>query len=219
MFVGHFAVGFGAKAAAPQVSLGTLFLAAQLADLLWPTLLLLGVEHVRIEPGATRVTPLVFTHYPISHSLLGVIAWGTLAALVYLGLRRSLRGALIVGLLVVSHWLLDVVVHAPDLPLAPDSPVFLGLSLWHSLAGTLVVELAIFVLGAGIYLRVTEAVDRTGTWALWSLIAFLLAIYLGNLFGPPPPSVTAIALAGHAQWLLVLWGWWVDRHRRPKLRR
>jgi hypothetical protein len=97
--------------------------------------------------------------------------------------------------------------------------VFLGLSLWHSLAGTLVVELAIFVLGAGIYLRVTEAVDRTGTWALWSLIAFLLAIYLGNLFGPPPPSVTAIALAGHAQWLLVLWGWWVDRHRRPKLRR
>jgi hypothetical protein len=219
MFVGHFAVGFGAKAAAPQVSLGTLFLAAQLADLLWPTLLLLGVEHVRIEPGATRVTPLVFTHYPISHSLLGVIAWGTLAALVYLALRRSLRGALVVGLLVASHWLLDLVVHAPDLPLAPGGRTLLGLGLWNSPAGTIVVELAIFALGVWLYLRTTVASDRTGMWALWSLIAFLLLIYFLNLFGPPPPDVTTIAWVGQAQWLLVLWGWWVDRHRRPKLRR
>ena len=219
MFVGHFGAGFGAKALAPQVSLGTLLLAAQFIDLLWPTLLALGIEHVRIEPGATRVTPLAFTHYPISHSLLGVMAWGALLGLAYLALRRSWRGALVVGLLVVSHWLLDLVVHAPDLPLAPGGRTMLGLGLWDSLAGTLALELSIFALGVWLYLRTTVASGATGAWALWSLIAFLLAIYFLNVFGPPPPDAAAIAWAGHAQWLLVLWGYWVDRQRRPKLRR
>lgn len=219
MFIGHFGAGFGAKALAPQVSLGTLLLAAQFLDLLWPALSALGIEHVRIEPGATRVTPLVFTHYPVSHSLLAAILWGTLLGLAYLALRRSLRGALVVGLLVVSHWLLDLVVHAPDLPLAPGGRAMLGFGLWNSLAATLAVELSIFALGAWLYLRATPASGRTARWAPWSLIAFLLVIYFLTVFGPPPPDVATIAWAGHAQWLLVLWGYGVDRQRRPRLRR
>jgi membrane-bound metal-dependent hydrolase YbcI (DUF457 family) len=216
MFLGHFGIGFGARAAAPRASLGTLFLAAQFIDLLWPTLLLLGVERVRIEPGATAVTPLVFEHYPVSHSLLAVAGWALLLALAYYFLRRDWRGAWIVGLAVLSHWLLDALVHRPDLPLYPGSAVLAGLTLWDSLPATLALELTLLAVGAGLYLRTTRARDRAGQWGLWALLAFLLVIHAGNLLGPPPPSVTAIAWVGQLQWLLVLWGYWLDAHRCNK---
>jgi hypothetical protein len=214
MFIGHFGAGFGAKAAAPKTSLGTLFLASQFIDLLWPCLLLLGAERVRIAPGITRVTPLDFEYYPISHSLLAVAGWALLFALVYRIMTRYTRGAAVVGLLVLSHWCLDLIVHRPDLPLSPGSSIRVGLGLWSSLAGTVVVELFVFAVGVVIYLRRTRAVDRVGKWSLWLLLGFLLVIYIGNLFGPPPPSVSALAWVGQSQWLLIIWGYWIDRHRR-----
>ena len=214
MFIGHFGVGFGAKAAAPKTSLGTLFLAAQFLDLLWPTLLLVGAERVRIAPGITKVTPLDFEFYPISHSLLAVIGWAVLFALVYQAIKRDPRGSVVLGVLVVSHWVLDLIVHRPDLPLAPGSNTKVGLDLWASLPGTVIVEMAIFVVGVSMYLRQTVAKDATGKWSLWALIITLTGIYLGNLFGPPPPNVTALAWVGQSQWLLIFWGYWVDRHRR-----
>jgi membrane-bound metal-dependent hydrolase YbcI (DUF457 family) len=214
LFIGHFGVGFGAKAVAPGVSLGSLFLASQFIDLLWPILLLNGVEQVRIEPGITRVTPLDFVHYPISHSLLAVIGWAGLFAAVYLFLRRSRRGAVVLGLAVVSHWLLDLVVHRPDLPLYPGSTDLFGLGLWSSVGATLAVELPIFLAGLWLYLRATEASDAVGRWALWGLVGFLIAIYFSNLYGAPPPNVTVLAWVGQAQWLLIAWGYWVDQHRR-----
>jgi hypothetical protein len=103
MFIGHFGVGFGAKVAASKVSLGSLFLAAQFADLLWPTFLLLGIEPARIDPGATRVTPLDFEYYPISHSLLAVLGWAVLFAAAYQALGRYRRGAFVLGLALFSH--------------------------------------------------------------------------------------------------------------------
>src|SRR5205085_9114536 len=132
MFIGHFGVGFGAKALAPKASLGSLFLAAQFIDLLWPTLLLVGLEQVRIAPGATRVTPLDFVNYPISHSLAAVIGWGVLFAALYRFLRRYPRAALVLGLAVASHWFPDLVVHRPDLTLYPGSMEFFGFGLWNS---------------------------------------------------------------------------------------
>jgi hypothetical protein len=214
MFLGHFGVGFGAKAAAPKTSLGTLFLAAQFIDLLLPTLVLVGLESVAIAPGITRVTPLDFTHYPISHSLLAVLIWGVGFGAVYYLLRRYPRGAWVCGLAVVSHWLLDLVVHRPDLQLAPGLPVLVGLGLWNSLPITLIVELGIFVIGVGLYVRTTAAIDRVGSIALWSLVGFLLLVYFGGVFGEPPPNAAAFAWVGQAQWLLVVWGYWIDRHRR-----
>lgn len=213
MFIGHFAAGFGAKAIAPKVSLGALFLAAQFVDLLWPTLLLLGVERVRIEPGATAVTPLVFEHYPVSHSLLAVLGWAVLVGGAYLLLRRERRGALVLGLLVLSHWGLDALVHRPDLPLVPGGAAMVGLNAWDSLPATLVIEGSLFALGVWLYVRATAPADAIGRWSLWTLVIFLLLIYAGNLFGAPPPSAEAIAWVGQAQWLLVLWGYWIDRHR------
>jgi hypothetical protein len=212
VFIGHFGAGLAAKALAPRTSLGSLFVAAQLIDLLWPTLLLLGLERVRLAPGITAVTPLDFEHYPISHSLLACVIWAFALLAVYWFLTGYRRGAFILFVLVVSHWGLDLVVHRPDLPLYPGSAK-LGLGLWNSVLGSLAVELGILGLGSWIYLRTTKPIDKTGSWAFWSLLAFLLVIQAGNVFGPPPPNVAAIAWVGQAQWLLVLWGWWIDRHR------
>lgn len=216
MFIGHFGAALAVKKLAPRVSLGTLFLAAQFSDLLWPNLLLLGVERVRSAPGVTPGVPLVFEHYPMSHSLLMVALWSAGLGGVYYLLRREVRGALVIGLAVMSHWLLDLVVHVPDLPLYPgNSPVW-GLGLWHSVAWSEAVELGLFGLGVWLYTRTTLAKDGVGRWGLAGLFAMLLLIQAGNVFGPPPPSVTAIAWVGQAQWLLVFWAYWVDQHRAAR---
>ena len=211
MFIGHFGLAFAAKRAAPRLSLGTAFLAAQWVDLAWPTFLLLGWETVRIRPGATTVTPLVFEHYPLTHSLLAAIGWGLLLAAAHALVRRDRRSALVVALLVVSHWLLDAIVHVPDLPLAPGGDARIGLGLWNSVPATLAIELTLFAAGAWLYARATWArMDKVGRWAFGGLVAFLLIIHAGNLLGPPPSSAAAIAWVGQAQWLLVAWAYWVD---------
>jgi hypothetical protein len=117
MFIGHFAVGLAATSIAPEVSLGTLFLAAQLADLVWPTLVLAGIESFSIRPGITAVTPLDFIRYPYSHSLVGMALWGMGLSLLYFVARRRGVDAAILFAVVLSHWLLDFVSHRPDLPL------------------------------------------------------------------------------------------------------
>ena len=213
MFVGHFGVALGAKRFASRTSLGTLFLAAQFVDLLWPLLLLAGVERVAIRPGITRVTPLDFEFYPVSHSLVMAAVWGIGLGFLYWVVTRNRGGAFVIALLVASHWMLDLVVHRPDLPLAFGVSPKVGLGLWSSVAATLAVEGAIFAAGLWMYARATRAKDRVGSIGLWSLVAFLLVIYAANLLGPPPEKAEQIAWVGHAQWLLVLWAWWVDRHR------
>jgi len=215
VFVGHFAVAFGAKRAVPAVSLGALFIACQLADLVWPLLVIAGVERVSVQPGLTVVTPLDFIYYPFSHSLLAAIAWAVLFGAAYMGLRRATRGtgAVLAGV-VVSHWVLDALTHRPDMPLTMSAEsTRVGLGLWNSLPGTIAVELLLFAAGLRLYTRATRALDRTGRLALWGLVAFLLVIYGANLFGPPPPSGMTAAWSALAMWLLVAWGYWVDRHR------
>jgi hypothetical protein len=216
MFIGHFGLALGAKALAPRTSLGTLFLAAQWIDLVWPTLLLVGLERVQIDPALPGLTPLVFQHYPYTHSLVAVLAWALVLGGAYLATARYPRGALVVTLLVVSHWLLDVLVHRPDLLIAPGGQLKIGLGLWQSAPAVAVgIELALFVAGALLFWRTlgTDASRgvRIGTIAL---IVFLLTIHAANIFGPPPPSVQAIAWVGQAQWLLVLAAYALDRRPR-----
>jgi hypothetical protein len=213
LFIGHFAVAFAAKRAAPEISLGTLFLAAQLADLIWPTLVLLGIESFAIRPGITAVTPLDFTRYPYSHSLVALTGWGAVLGIAYCFWRRRARGAAVLVAVVLSHWLLDVVSHRPDVPLTLFGAERLGFGLWHSVVGTLAVEGALFAAGVAVYARTTRPLDRTGRWSLIALVAFLIVVYLASIFGPPPPSTAAVAWSAQAIWLLVAWGYWVDRHR------
>jgi hypothetical protein len=213
MFIGHIAVALGAKKVAPKTSLGTLLMSAQFLDLLWPLFLILGVEHVRIDPGNTAVTPLDFYDYPISHSLLTSIGWSVLFGGIYYAIRKNKIGAWVVGLGVFSHWILDFITHRPDLPIAPGISTDLGLGLWYSLPATMIVEGLMFVGGIYLYLRITKAGDRIGTYAFWGLIAFLVAIWMANSFGPPPPDVSALGYAGLSLWILVAWAYWIDRHR------
>jgi hypothetical protein len=215
MFVGHFAVAFAAKRAAPTVSLGTWFIACELVDLLWPVFLLLGVESVRIAPGTTAFTPLDFDHYPWTHSLLMCAAWAlVMGALLW---PRHRVAAMIVSLVVLSHWFLDAIVHRPDLPLAPGTDVKIGFGLWNSVAGTLVLELAMFAAGLALYLGGSQAIDRIGRYGLWGIVVLLLISYASAAFGPPPPSVAAIAWVGLAGGIVFgALGYWIDAHRTVK---
>ena len=216
MFLGHFALAFGAKQASPAVSLGALFLACQFADLLWPVLVLLDVEQLRVLPGATSVTPLDFVSYPFSHSLIALAGWGLLVGGVYMAATRSrLSAAGILGLLVVSHWLLDVVTHRPDMPLTLTGTRRFGLGLWHSLPATLAAELLLLTVGVALYRGATVARDRIGSAGLSSLVVFLVVVYGASVFGPLPPDDRTVAWSALAMWLLVVWAYWVDGHRSP----
>jgi len=213
VFLGHYALGFGAKKLTPYTSLGTLLLGAELVDLLWPTFLMLGVETVRVAPGITPVTPLDFTWYPWTHSLVMGAVWAGLFAALYAFFRRYPRGATVLAALVLSHWLLDVISHRPDMPIWPGGGPTIGLGLWYSLPATLVVEGVLFSLGIWIYATNTEPVDTVGRYSFPAFVITLAAVYLASVFGPPPPSASAIAVVGQGQWLLVMWGYWLDRHR------
>jgi hypothetical protein len=213
MFIGHFAVAFAAKRVAPRTSLGTTFVAAQLVDLLWPIFLLLGWEQVRIVPNRNPFLTLDFTSYPWSHSLLMGIAWGVVFGGLYLAVMRYTRGAIVIALLVPSHWILDLIVHQPDLPLYPGGSARLGLGLWASPVATIVIEGVLFLAGLATYARATRPRDRIGRFGLWGLAAFLVVLYVLSIVSPPPPSVTALAWGALIGWPLTLWPWWVDRHR------
>jgi hypothetical protein len=214
MFVGHFGVAFAAKRLAPRTSLGVLVAAGTFLDLVWPVLVLAGIETVRIDPGNTAFTPLDFTHYPWTHSAVMAAAWSVAFAGVLWWATRDRAAAITAGLLVASHWVLDLVSHRPDLPLWPGGPR-VGLGLWNSVPATLVVEGAIFAGGVWLYVSATRPRDRVGRWALVGLVALLAAAYLSDrLGGPPPPSAAVVAWVGVAAAVVFLpWAAWADRHR------
>jgi FtsH-binding integral membrane protein len=216
MFLGHFAMAYGAKRLAPRASLGTLFAAAQLPDLVWPWLVLGGVERATIVPGDTAFTPLRFDSYPVSHSLAAVVLWGAAFGAVHFWRKRRRADAVVLGLLALSHWALDFVSHRADVPLWPGGPR-LGLGLWNSVPATLVVELALFAAGLWLAASATRARDRLGRRGFVGLAGLLLAIYAANVMGPPPPSMTAVGWVGVVGGLvLVGLAAWVDRHREPR---
>jgi LexA-binding, inner membrane-associated putative hydrolase len=212
MILGHFGVALAAKRVSKRTSLGTLIFAAQWADLLWPIMLLTGAAQVRVVPGHMAANPLEFVRFPYSHSLVMLVVWGAVLGAIYYAVRRDARGAWVLGALVVSHWFIDLIVHGPDLPLWPGSPMRLGLGLWNSVPGTLIAEFGLLIAGTWVYLRTTTARDRIGSWGLWTMLVALSAVLLSGFTGPPPvPRV--IAYAALMLWLFVPWGYWVDRHR------
>ena len=213
MFIGHFALGLAAKRVAPSLSLATLFVAAQLADLLWPFLLAAGVEEVQITADASPFLRPVFVSYPYSHSLMFLVIWGAIFGLLWRARSHVVQALPVLLLLVVSHWVLDFVTHRPDMPLYPGSDRY-GLGLWNSPSLTLAVEIPLYIGGLAVYASTTRARDRIGVWAFWSFAAFLPVVYVASLAGPPPQSIPAVytsAIVGGI--LLLAWSWWADTHR------
>lgn len=218
MFIGHFAVGFASKRVAPKTSVALLIAAALFADILWPIFLLLGWEHVRIDPSATRFTPLDLYDFPWSHSLLALLTWATAFAYIYWRLTKYSTGAAMIWVGVLSHWLLDWITHRPDMPLYPGSARF-GLGLWNSIPGTMIVELAMFAAGIWLYVRATRAKDAIGRYAYLAYVVLLLVIYIADQFSGPPNGPSDLIWTGIiAEGVLLPWAWWFDNHRTPSSR-
>jgi hypothetical protein len=221
VLLGHYGVALALKRIEPKLSLGTLFLAVQLPDLLWGIFVLLGWEHARIVPGHTAVTPLEFLDYPISHSLLGVAIWSVVAAATYYSwptrdTSRHWQASAVVGLAVFSHYPLDVLVHAADLPLLGNESAKLGLGLWNNPAATIALELLVF--GAGLALYVAKRSHRHPARAgrITILALTLLATYLANLYGPLPSGMTTVAVSAIVLYLAMgALAAWADRRATP----
>ncbi len=212
MFIGHYAVGLASKQFAPRSSLGALIAAPLLLDLIWPVFLLLGWEHVSIVPNGNPFLRLQFDSYPISHGLVAVLGWATLYASIYYGVTRYVAGAIVIWLGVLSHWVMDYVVHVSDLQLYAQSRMF-GWGLWQHRWLTMALEVALLAIGIGLYQWRTKPKDKVGLYAFAGFIAFLLLAYAGAAFGPAPPSVKKLALITMLSWLMIPWAWWFDKHR------
>lgn len=213
MYIGHYAIALGAKKIAPKVSLGTLFLAAIIIDLLMSVLLLLGIEHLRIAPGITVMTPLDLYDYPFSHSLLMSLLWSVFFAAVYYFIRHSLKDSLVLGAIVFSHWILDLITHIADLPLFPGSSIKVGLGIWNNPLASIITEGGLFIAGVFIYLHSTKAKDKKGIIAFWLLMAFLLFTWIASMFSPPPPDAITLAIGNQFQWLVILIAYLINKRR------
>ncbi len=204
MFVGHYGVSFAAKKAEPSIPLWVLFIAVQLLDVLWAPFVLLGIEKVRIVPGITASNPLDLYYMPYTHSLVGAIGWSVVAFLAYrLAVRpTATRAAAIVGVAVFSHWVLDFLVHRPDLPLY-DNSAKVGLGLWNLPAVALGLEVVLLFGGMWLYFRLGTA--RRTAMLVFGLIMLGIQAYV--FFGPPPVSdqaAAATALVSYAVFAAVI---------------
>ncbi|MCX6634335.1 MAG: hypothetical protein NT090_04490 [Acidobacteria bacterium] len=212
MFLGHYAVGFAAKRAAPRTSLAVLLAAVSLIDLLFPLFLLLGWERVWSEPGSNHFTRMSF-FYPFSHSLAATVVWAIAAASIYWAVARYRAGAVVAGLAVLSHWVLDAISHKPDMPLYPGASPRVGLGLWYSVTGTVIVEGLMFAAGVWIYAAITRARNRKGAYGLWSFVTLMVLVYVADILGPPLPDSSAAGWVGLAFGLFLLYVAWFDRYR------
>ncbi len=221
MFAGHYGVSFACKGAERRLPLWLLFLAVQFVDILWSILILVGVEKVRIVPGITATNPFDLYYMPYTHSLVAAVVW---SALVFLGYRMFIsprsasrdRPALFLALAIFSHWILDLLVHRPDLPLY-DNTHKLGLGLWNYPMPTFALEAAILFGGMWIYMRSTKSGSFFGKYGMPIFGIVLLVVHWILFFGAPPGSSNATPIL-----LLVLYlgfaavAAWLERKREVR---
>lgn len=213
MLIGHIAVALGFKKATPRTSLGTLLLASQWSGLLWPLILIFGLEHLRIVSAISAVNLSGSGRDPLFHSLLIDLGWALILAGIYLVFRKNRRGALMIWVCVMSGWLLNFVVHRPELPVYFGSSKVAGMGLWGSPVTSLLIDGALFTAGVIIYSKTTRAQDGIGEYGFRTFVALLVLIYLVAMMGAPPANGSAVETAGFFGWILVAWAYWIDRHR------
>jgi hypothetical protein len=213
MFVGHYGVSFAAKPAGARVPLWVWFIAVQWLDVIWSVLVLMGIEKLRIVPGFTQANPLDLYYMPFTHGLPGSIVLSLVFGGIVASFTTANRGAtlVLVAAASFSHWVLDLVVHTPDLPLY-DNTAKVGFGLWRHVALSFPLELIVLGLGAWLYVRVTRFASAKGRHAFWGFVIFLAAVQVYANFGPPPSSPEAmagIALAFYV--VLALLAAWIER--------
>jgi hypothetical protein len=215
MMVGHYGVSFAMKPTQQRIPLWVWFIAVQWLDIVWAMLVLLGVEKVRIVPGFTQAIPLDLYYMPYTHGLPGAIVlslvFGFVASLFTSG-NRWLTTVLVAAAS-FSHWVLDLIVHPPDLPLY-DNAAKVGFGLWRHVAVSLPLELVILGFGAWIYVRNVKFASHASRYKFWGFIALLAVLQLYANFGPPPASAVELAVTGLASFaILAAIAGWVETGR------
>ncbi len=216
LFVGHYGVSFIAKTSRQEIPLWLLFIAVQLIDVFWAIFILLGIEKVRIVPGYTASSPLDLYYMPYTHSLLGAALWsvafGALCVMIY---KWNRAAGVIAGLAVFSHWVLDLVVHRPDLALC-DSHMKMGFGLWNYKWPEFASEVLLLFIGIYMYMRATRATSGIGKYGFVVFGIAMLAMQASQFYTPPPPSGKVVAISA-----LVAYGMfamitaWMERQRVP----
>ncbi len=214
MFVGHYSVSFAVKSVDKSIPLWVLFLAGQFVDVLWATLVLLGIEKLRVVEGITASNALDLYYMPYTHSLVAALGWGLFGVVAYKLLRLSrTSAALLVGVAIFSHWLLDFLVHRPDLPIY-DNVIKVGLGLWNYRAVALALEFTLLFVSFWFYLRATRAVEKSGKYAMGIFVAALAIVQLASVFGAAPQSDVAVAASGLSLYLVfAAIAFWLERKR------
>ncbi len=216
MFIGHYGPSFAIKAIRPAIPLWLLFIAVQLVDVAWAVLVLLGIEKVRIVPGITASNPLDLYYMPYTHSLAAAVLWAVAATVVCKSLPgvRMWSAAAWIGLAVFSHWILDWLVHRPDLPLYDDT-MKVGLGIWNYPAIALFLEALLLFGGMIIYLKRTKAINAIGRFGPPVFGILMLAIQCYVFFGPPPSSPGAAAITALVSYVVfAAVAQWLDRQRK-----
>ena len=214
MFVGHYGVSFAVKSIDKHLPLWLLFIAVQFVDVLWAIFILTGIEKVRISPGITATNPLDLYYMPYTHSLLAALIWSGVAFVGYKFFRRN-RGyaAFLLAAAVFSHWVLDLVVHRPDLPLYDDT-YKVGFGVWNYPALALTLEASLLFGGIFLYLRSSIPVSLIGKFGVPIFGVMLLLLQAMVFFGAPPASPSAAALTALFSYV-VLSGvaYWLEKKR------
>ena len=216
MFVGHYAAGLALKNYERRVSLGVLFLAVQFVDILFFPFVLLGIERINIVENFTQSTHFELEYMPYTHSLIGSVVWAALAYAVFRWVIVKQQGvAVVVALAVFSHWLFDLIMHTPDLPLWNDASVKLGLGLWNNAVAAYTLEAAILLGALWLYLRRSSAMTKLGKYGMAVFVAAMLLINLGNIFAPlQSDSKVALAVfALFAYFLFATIAFWLAKQR------
>ncbi|WP_332310968.1 hypothetical protein [Novosphingopyxis sp. YJ-S2-01] len=191
-------------------------MAAQFVDYLFAIFLLMDVEHMRFLEGATKLVPFDLYDMPLSHSLLGTIIAALFFAVPVYVYHRKMRPAILAGVVVLTHWFIDLLVHGADLSLAGGAPKF-GFGLWNAPAYAIVLELVLTGAAFFYYIRATRPpVRHAGHSRVYILAGVMLALQLFNWFGPEDSDVTMFAIL----MLVVFTGLafladWAGRGRRP----
>jgi len=215
LFIGHYAVGFASKKLSPSTSLGLLILASLWLDIVWPFFVLSGIERAKIVPGITRVMPVDLEYYPFSHSLLAAGLWAMAFSGIYWFFYRRLWASLLLGIGVVSHWVLDLISHRPDLPLTFFGSQRLGLSLWNYPVPAFVLEFIIFAGSFSLYIADTRPLNAVGKFGIWFYAAILLGLFTVPFLGIIPRNLHVVVISGLFLFALIPIAHWLDRNRVP----
>jgi hypothetical protein len=213
MFIGHYGVSLAARPLGRGIPLWVWFVGVQWMDIVWSVLVFFRIEKLRIVPDFTQANAYDLYYMPYTHGLPGSIVlsvvFGAVVALFFPGHRA--KNMLLLAAASFSHWILDLIVHVPDLPLYANSDK-VGFGLWRHVMLSFPLELIFLGLGAWLYARRTAFAGARGRYAFGGFVIFLAVIQAFANFGPPPPSTDVMAATALASYIgLALLAAWVER--------